>query len=169
MSNDKPNGPTDEFLTGVEYPRPFDELALALAVSALRHICIMSPRLDHAVFDNAELAAALSALVRKSRQTSVRILIADSRALATRGHRLLNLARRLPSSVHIQKLAEHPDWNGETVVIRDLDGVLYKPGGSDHEGFYEPASRASTRRHLELFEELWRHSAQDVELRTLSI
>lgn len=169
MSNDGSTTPTNEFLTGVEYPSPFDELAVALARSALRHICIMSPRLDHAAFDNAELVEALSALVRQSRQTSVRILITDSRTLVTRGHRLLTLARRLPTSVHIQKLAEHPDWNGETVVIRDRDGVLYKPGGSDHEGFYEPASRASTRRHLELFEELWRHSAQDVELRTLSI
>ena len=95
--------------------------------------------------------------------------MADSRALVTRGHRLLLLARRLPSSVHIQKQADHPQWKGETIVICDRDGVLYKPGDSDHEGFYEPSSRASTQRHLELFEELWRHSAQDVELRSLSL
>ena len=55
------------------------------------------------------------------------------------------------------------------VVIRDHDGVLYKPAGSDHDGFYEPDSRASTRKHLELFEELWRYSVQDTELRTLSL
>jgi hypothetical protein len=71
--------------------------------------------------------------------------------------------------VHIQKQADHPQWKGETIVICDRDGVLYKPGDSDHEGFYEPSSRASTQRHLELFEELWRHSAQDVELRSLSL
>ena len=54
-------------------------------------------------------------------------------------------------------------------MIRDLEGVLYKPGGSDHDGFYEPASRASARRHIELFDELWRYSAPDTELRTLSL
>lgn len=165
MSNESSN----EFLTGVEYPHPFAELAVELCDSALRRIYILSPRLDHTVFDNAELADALNGLVRRSRQTSVRILVADSRALATRGHRLLNLARRLPSSVQIHKLEHHPDWNGETVVMRDFDGVLYKPAGSDHEGFYEPSSRASARKHLELFEDLWRHSAQDTELRSLSI
>jgi hypothetical protein len=69
--------------------------------------------------------------------------------------------------VRIQRISEHPDWNGETIVIRDRDGVLYKPGGSDHEGFYEPASKSSTQGHLELFEELWRHSVQDPELRAL--
>ena len=137
--------------------------------TASRYICILSPRLDHVAFDNTELAQALSALARSSRQTRVRILISDSRGLVGRGHRLLQLARRIPTSIELQKLAEHPDWNGETIVIRDRDGVLYKPGGSDHEGFYEPESRASAQKHLELFEDLWRHSAQDIELRSLSL
>jgi hypothetical protein len=159
----------NEFVTGIEYPRPFDEYAVALCQSASRYICIMSPQLDHAAFDSQELVEALGALARRSRQTQVRILISDSRPLVGRGHRLLQLARRLPSTVHMQKLAEHPDWNNETVVIRDRDGVLYKPGGSDHEAFYEPNSRASTLRHLDLFEELWRFSVEDDELRSLRI
>lgn len=175
--NDEPNGGMNPdtakaaqgFTTGVQYPQPFDALAVELCKTAARQICILSPHLDHEAFDNDELSLALSALVRSSRQTQVRILINDSRALAGRGHRLLQLARRIPSSLKLQKLAEHPDWNGETIVIRDRDGVLYKPGGSAHECFYEPDSRASTQRHLELFEELWRHSAQDIELRSLSL
>ena len=160
---------SSEFLTGVEYPHPFDDLAVELCSSAAREICILSPKLDHQVFDRPELVESIGVLIRSSRQTRVRILVADSRALVTRGHRLLLLARRLPSSVHIQKQADHPQWKGETIVICDRDGVLYKPGDSEHEGFYEPSSRASTQRHLELFEELWRHSAQDVELRSLSL
>ncbi len=157
------------FLNGVEYPSPFDQLAVALCASAVRQVCILSPKLDHRVFDNAELASTLGALARDGRQTEVRILISDSRPLVSRGHRLLQLSRRMPSSVHIQKLAEHPEWNGETIVTRDRDGVLYKPGGSDHEGFYEPSSPASTRKHLELFDELWRYSEADIELRSLSL
>ena len=159
----------EEFLSAVEYPHPFDELAVRLCSSASRYICILSPALDLEAFDNAPLVDAISALARRSRQTQVRILISDPRKLVGTGHRLLLLARRLSSTVHIQRLAEHPDWNGETIVIRDRDGVLYKPGGSNHEAFYEPNSRASTQRHLELFEELWRHSAQDTELRSLSL
>jgi hypothetical protein len=109
----------------------------------------------------------LSALARSSRQTQIRILVSDTRKLVGRGHRLLELARRLSTSIHIRKLEEHPDWNGETIVIRDRDGVLYKPGGSDHDGFYEPDSRASTQGHLELFDELWRYSVEDPDLRNL--
>jgi hypothetical protein len=99
----------------------------------------------------------------------VRVLVQDSRAIATRGHRLLTLARRIPSTIIIQKIEAHPDWNGETLVLRDRDGVLYKPGGSDHGAFYEPDSRASAQAHLTLFEELWRYSNQDDELRTLTL
>lgn len=157
------------FITGVAYPTPFDALAVELAESAARHIRILSPQLDHAVFDNRELADALSRLARRGRESLVRILVSDSRPVVHRGHRLLELARRLPSKVKLQKLAEHPEWKGETIVTRDTDGVLYKPGDADHAAFYEPASRASTRRHVELFEELWRHSAPDVEFRSMSL
>jgi hypothetical protein len=157
------------FITGVGYPEPFADYAVLLAQSASRYLWVLSPRLDHAAFDNEALADALSALARDSRQTEVRILISDSRDIVGRGHRLLQLARRLPSKVQLQRLAEHPDWNGETIVIRDHDGVLYKPGGSDHEAFYEPNSRASAQRHIDLFRELWRYSAKDPDLRSLSV
>jgi hypothetical protein len=159
----------NEFVTGIAYPQPFADYAVALCANASRYICILSPQLDHAAFDNGELVDALSALARRSRQTQVRILISDSRPVVGYGHRLLQLARRLPSTVHIRKLEEHPNWNNETVVIRDRDGVLYKPGGSDHDAFYEPDSRASTLRHLELFDELWRLSVEDAELRALHL
>lgn len=160
---------SNESLSGITYPQPFSDLAVVLCSSANREVCILSPTLDHAAFDRSELVAALGVLLRSSRQTRIRILVADSRALVSRGHRLLSLARRLPSLVHIRRLAEHPQWNNETIVICDREGVLYKPGDSDHNGFYEPSSRASTQRHLELFDELWRCSEQDAELRSLSL
>jgi hypothetical protein len=160
---------SNEFLAGVKYPHPFAELAVELCSSAAREVCIVSPNLDHDAFDSTELADALGVLIRSSRQTRVRIVVADTRGLVSRGHRLMQLARRIPSSVQIRKLAEHPQWKSETIVICDRDGVLYKPGDSDHDGFYEPSSRASTRRHLDLFEELWRNASEDVELRSLSI
>ena len=161
--------PNKEFVTGIEYPHPFDEYAVSLGLSASRYVCILSPQLDPAAFDNSGLVDALSALARDSRQTQVRILISDARQLVGHGHRLLQLARRLPSCVQIRRLSEHPDWNNETVVIRDRAGVLYKPGGSEHGAFYDPDSRASTGRHLEQFDELWRYSVEDSELRALVI
>jgi len=151
------------------YPHPFAELTIDLCNSARRHICILSPQLDHEVFDNAALCDAISALARRSAQSEIRILVSDCRPLFQRGHRVLSLARRIPSLVHIQTLANHPEMNGETMVIRDRDGLLFKPGDSEHQGFYEPDSRAVTKEYLENFDELWQRSVPDAELRRLGL
>lgn len=159
----------DDTIQGVEYPSPFDELVVELAETASRYLYILSPGLDHTVFNNAGLVHALSELARRSRQTEIRILISDSRGLVARGHRLLALARRMPSSVRIQKIEHHPAWKEQTVVIRDRDGLLYKPGDSNTKAFYQPDSSAAAQPHIELFEELWRYSGEDPELRSMSL
>lgn len=159
-------GQPASYVAGISYPQPFSDYAVTLCESANRELCILSPALDHRVFDTAELASALSALARSTRHSRVRILVSDYRPLVQRSHRLLALARRLPSSVILQQLDEHPDWKGETIVIRDRSGVLYKPADSDSAAFYEPDSRPAAERQLVLFEELWRHSAAHIEFRS---
>lgn len=160
---------SEEISGKVGYPSPFDTLVVTLAESAARYLYILSPHLDHVVFDNADLVSALSELARRSRQTEIRILLCDTRGLVARGHRLLTLARRIPSTVRIQTIEHHPQWRGQTVVIRDRNGLLYKPADSNSDAFYQPDSRAETQPYLELFEELWRHSEQNPELRSLSL
>ncbi|NQX88858.1 MAG: hypothetical protein HRT77_09350 [Halioglobus sp.] len=158
-----------DHITGINYPNPFGVYAAALCNSASRYVRILSPQLDPAVFHNEQIANALKSLAKASRQTEVRILVSDTRPLISSGHPLLQLARRTPSNVMIRKLTEHPDWKDETIVIRDLDGVLFKHGNSDHDGFYEPASRAATQHFRELFDTLWRLSVEDPDLRSLNI
>ena len=162
-------GGAEHARTGIRYPSPFDELAVALCAGARRDLSILSPDLDYRVFDRPELVDTVVALLRNSDKARVRIVIADSRPLVHRGHRLLELARRVPSKMGIQRLAEHPQWNGETAVIRDRDGVLFQPGGGERRAFYEPGSRAVAEQYIEQFEELWRRSEIDQELRSLRL
>lgn len=164
VDSDKQN-----YVNGIDFPQPFDEYAIALCASARRHVCILSPQLDHTAFDTAGLADALSALARDSRQSDIRILVSDIQGIVTRGHRLLELSRRLPSKVHIQRLDEHPQWNGENCVIRDRSGVLALPGGAASGAFFEPDSRARAQQYLELFNSLWNCSVPDPALRALHL
>ena len=151
------------------YPHPFDELTVELCNSARRYVRILSPDLDHEVFDSDALREAISKLARRSRHTEVRILVSDTRALVQRGHRLLELARRIPGLVQIQVLADHPELNDDVMVIRDRDGLLFKPGDSEHQGRYEPDSRAITEEYVDKFDELWECSVPDAELRRLGL
>ena len=159
----------ERYASAVDYPKPFDAFAVSLCRSATRCVRILSPCLDPTVFNTDGLTNAVSALARNSRQTEVRILVSDTRMLFRSSHRLLALARRLPSSVPLRTLKEHPDWNGETVVIRDHDGLLYRHGKDHSGGFYEPDSRAATQRHLDFFDALWRLSTEDPELRSMRL
>ena len=153
----------------ISYPHPFDELAVELCDSARRYIRVLSPHLDRDVFDKPEFCDALGKLARRSRYSEIRILVNESRPLVEHGHRLLNLARRIPNLVKIQKLSDHPELNDDTMVIRDADGLLFKAAGSEHQGFYEPDSRVVVERYVERFDELWRYSAPDTNLRQLQI
>jgi hypothetical protein len=151
------------------YPHPFDQHAVELCNSASRYIRILSPTLDRDVFDNMELRDALSKLARRGRHSDIRILVNDSRPIVEHGHRLLTLAQRIPSLIHIQKLSDHPQMNDDTMVIRDSDGLLFKPAGSDHQGFYEPESKARVMTYVERFDALWERSSPDINLRQMQI
>lgn len=140
-----------------------------LCESASRYLYLLSPSASFRIFDSQRLAEAMAQLARRSRHTELRILIDDPGPQRLRNHWLLNLARRIPSKVRLHCIAEHPQWQGETLVLRDHDGLLYKPAESLNRVFYEANSRALTKRYLELFETLWRHSEQPTELRQLSL
>ena len=159
----------DSFITGVDFPEPFATLAVALSKGARRHLRIYSHRLDHEVFDNPELASALTRLVRRGRQSDIRILINDAMPMTSRGHRLLELSRRLSSTISIRVLDEHPELPEATFVVRDNDGILYKPDEHGANGFYEPGSRASAKRFVTAFDTLWRWGQIDPRLRRLTM
>lgn len=159
----------DSFITGVQYPEPFATLANELASTASRHLRIYSYHLDHDVFDTEEFASAVSSLARSGRYADIRILISDPRPLVARGHRLLGLARRLSSSIAIRVLSEHPELPEATYVVRDSDGVVYKPDERSRDGFYEPGSRASAKKFVDGFDALWRWGERDPRLRQLTI
>jgi predicted GNAT family N-acyltransferase len=159
----------DEPLVKLRYPQPFAQLVVAQARLARRELRILSPRLDGRVFDNEELEDAIRSLLRQGRMSRVQILVQDARSMVQRGHRLLKLARRLPSSVEMRKLREHPDWNGDTLVVRDRDSLLALPAGDTDPGFYRPGDRARCQSEIARFDELWRVAEVDPEFRALSI
>jgi len=153
----------------VSYPQPFAALAIALASTARRHLDILSPALDARVFDNDTLVSAITAVVRQTRHARVRILVGDAEAVTSRGHRLLTLARRLPTSIHFRHLPEHPDWRGHSAVIRDRDGVLIAPAEDRDNGFFRIDDRAGGARHSDTFNELWQHASAHPGFRSLSL
>ncbi|WP_439106901.1 GNAT family N-acetyltransferase [Congregibacter sp.] len=159
----------NEAIMQLRYPDPFAELVVAQAHHARRELRILSPNLDNRVFDQEDLATAIRAFLRGGNLSHVKILVQDARAIVQRGHRLLALSRRLPSRIEIRRLAEHPQWNGETLVVRDRDSLLELPSSDADFGFYRPNDRPRSEASLSRFDELWRLGHVDPEFRALSI
>lgn len=130
---------------------------------------ISSSLLNPAIFNDEQIRVALSGFARRSRSAEVQILVSNAKVLGQRGHRLLELSRRLSTSVIMRKLelAEHQN-QGEYLLV-DACGVI-EFGLTER----DPASinfcdRARNKNLAEQFDPLWQKSRSPVELRRLVI
>jgi len=137
--------------------------------SASRRLLILSPYLDHELFDKEPLIAALSALARSAPRVEIRILIFDSKPMVDRGHRIVELARRLDEKIKIQVLRESPGAKTSSYVCADLDGYWLLPAYDKHDGVADLANPVTCKRLTEVFNLAWAKSVEDNELRTLRI
>lgn len=158
-----------EEIKHASYPSPLDQLVIALARGARRDLAILSPVLDAQLFESPDLLNAVRRLIRSEQHARVRILVSDARELVRQGRGLINLARRAPSKVMFRTLKEHPDWSGDTLVLRDRGGVLGYSGDGRVPGFFRPADRASCASALDRFEDLWKAGVDSPEFRNLSL
>jgi len=150
----------------------FSECTQALhevVASAHRKLLILSPYLDHELFDKEPFISALSALARSAARVEIRILIFSSKPLVDRGHRIVELARRLDEKIKIQVLRENPGAKTSSYVCADLDGYWLLPAYDKHDGVSDLANPVTCRRLSEVFETAWAKSIEDTELRTLRL
>ncbi len=145
---------------------------LTVAQSARRILRIRSVHLDRAVFDSAELEAVLSALARRHAQCQVRILVADPQAFAASSHRLLTLARRLPTPVQLRAVRSAIGDSAEsqsTYVIADEKAVFMQTHSDASNAFVDLAASAQARNLALEFDQAWDRALDHPELRELRI
>lgn len=144
-------------------------VALDLARQCSRQLRLYSPDLDHALFDSDAFSTALSELARNHRQSEVRMLIRDSRPLVERGHRLVELARRLSSSVRIRIVDERADDLSESYLVADLRGVLCFDNREPESGWADYNNQPLAESFRDRFDQLWERADESPELRALHL
>ena len=150
---------------------PSEQIACirAMTEQSLRHLRIYTPNLESELYDNSDFASAVSQLARSSRFAEIRILIEDTRLIIARGHALLELHRRLPSSVTIRKLTMDIHGLEQPFLIADESGVLLRPDDGEGPSFANFCDRVTAKSLIEIFDQLWDRSYPDPELRSLSM
>lgn len=144
-------------------------VSLELARQCQRQLRLFSQFLEPEWFDRPELAEALSALARRHRFTEIRLLIIDSRPLVGRGHSLLNLSRRLPTSIQLKRAQVEPRELKELMLIADDRGVLRWDMREPERAWADFNNLPMARDSAAQFDELWYRAVDDPELRTLHI
>jgi predicted GNAT family N-acyltransferase len=134
-----------------------------------RTLCLLSPLLDPLLFDRPEVVEAVSNFARNARNARMQILLRDSSLIVARGHRLVELARRLDSRLEIRRLPDDAGAQDLSFATWDTRGYWLLPDYREYQAlrnFHDPVQAA---RLMEQFARLWARSAADPELRLLKL
>ncbi|MGQ9660565.1 MAG: DUF7931 domain-containing protein [Thermochromatium sp.] len=140
-----------------------------LAAQAQRELLIHSPTLDPVLYDQATFLEAVRRLALARPRICVRVLLFDPRAAIQRGHRLIELARRLTSRIAIRRVADEDQERLDAFLIVDETGYIHRRLATRMEAIANYADPPTARRLRQDFDQLWERSTLDSELRWLFI
>ncbi len=170
MNSDMSNADPGQLRPGeLKYPSGYLRAAMELLESTQRELRVYSELLDVEVYGDEHFVAGLSAMVRANRRSHARILVSARADLAGRNHRLLDLARSVPSLCQCRLIAEPADRYSEDYILADRAGYVAKKARDEKLARYSPDDRAGARDRAEHFDYLWSRASTSAELRTLSI
>ena len=140
--------------------------ALALIDQARRSLCLYTPDLEAWLYDQRAIGDACSRFLRAHPRNCLRILLRDSSLAVRNGHRLLRLARQLPSNCQIRKL--HPDYPADDLAYLLVDdcGLLLRPAPLLPTAQIHYQARARVRQLQRQFDQAWNTSLSDPNLRS---
>lgn len=140
-----------------------------LAEAARRELVILSRDLDPAYYDQQGFLDAVRTLALRAPGLALRVIVHEPRAVATRGHRLIELARRFTSGIAIRRLGDEFRDRCDAYLIADGRGYCRRPLADAHEAVFEPNAPREARLLRADFDHLWEHSDGDMELRRLHL
>jgi hypothetical protein len=128
---------------------------------------VFSRDLDPFLFDDETFIDLLSGLCLRNRRARIRFLVQDPTTPVKRGHRLIELGRKLSSSIEFRQ--PHQDYQhfNEAYLVADQCGLIHRSLADRFEGtanFYDPVN---AQRKLDFFTEVWERSESHPEFRRL--
>lgn len=142
---------------------------LAMVKQAKQSLEIYSHNLDGVLYDTAEYLAALKQLSLNNKVSKIRILLRDIDYISKNGHRLIELARRLPTFVEIRQTSSNFDHIISCYSIVDNRGVIFRNDALRFEAKVNFNDPLLARDLLKQFNTIWEQSEPSQEMRSLHI
>lgn len=145
------------------------ELLLDLMRACRNELAIWTRDLDGPVLDDDAMLEEIKQLAVAAPRPVIRILVLDSARAVHNDHRLLQLANRLPSTIHIQRAGpDHRDYV-PAFVVADRIHSIYREFGDQPRGLLQPNDHIFARRLMAFFDLAWEQSEIDPQLRRLDL
>lgn len=135
----------------------------ALASQARHSINIFTQDMDAALYDNDIFERFIFDFVSGGKNSEVRILVQDLSRAIRDSHRLIRLAQKLTSFIHIKNPCEEFKEEKSAFITVDGIGMLYRAKG-DRYNYHGSANFMLPPRTVELdnlFTEIWQQSEPD--------
>lgn len=145
------------------------DVLLDMLKQASQQLVIFSHNLDGQLYDTSEFIDTIRKLSLDNKHSQVRILIQELDFLIKHGHRLIELSRRLPTSIEIRKTDHRFEQLNSCYAIVDNKGVVLR---NDSFRFDAKADYHDPRLAKELtkqFNEMWEQSEPSLEMQRLHI
>ncbi len=139
-----------------------------LVRSTRQDLRLLSTHLDFLLYDRSAFVDAVSQLARYSRFSDVRLLIKDPGPLIEKGHRLLDLSRRLSDKIQIRIAPWELEDKDRAYLIGDDKYLLMKNDDLDYQGFVDFNAPLQSRDIIAEFDRIWTHSHKSADFRQLS-
>ena len=161
-------GETDEVIE-IEDGATLNDLSLRMAQQGSRFVDIVSRHLDPPVYDTDDFALALKRLALSSKRARIRIMVIDARPLITSGHRLIELASRLPSFIEIRAPGRQHRGFNEALLLVDNTGYIQRQFSDHFAGQANFSDRRVGASMRERINDMWERGVPETRFRRLHI
>jgi len=159
----------DSIVTKLNTLEEFRDFTLQLAQQAQRQLVIFTPDLEPDLYDSDPFIEKALSLVKRSRQTRIRILALETKYLVERNHRILKLFRLTDQQVELKKSSADPAMASPAYFICDDHSIIRRQDHNLYQGLCYSGDRARVKDQLEEFDLRWNTASSDPNLRQLTL
>jgi len=134
-----------------------------------RRISIFTPDLEPGVYNEERFLEAIKRLTLGKPFARIRVLISHPEHLVRNGNPFVQLARRLSACIEFRNVDEEFRHHREAFLIADETALIYRADASKWEGIADSNEPAVARRYLGMFDEIWKASRVEGEIRELRV
>lgn len=162
----------DHAARAVDGREPITAARVQLLESARYKLAIHLPSLGADVLSSPIELAELRRIATSGRGAEIRMVLGDPVAALRAGHRLIDLAQRLPSAIQIRTPANEDDSgpvNTAAWLLNDTYGYLFLQDGSRLEGRAALQDGPGQAPLLLQFEQIWERAVPASQLQPLGL